>query len=309
MNHVASDLGPLAPGARVALVATAGVIPPDRLDSGVRQLGSWGLEPVTYPSVTATHQQTYLSGPDSVRAADLQQAWCDPAIDAVVVVRGGYGTTRTLDLLDADVMRAAEPKPVYGSSDVTALHEWLAEMLGVRSWFTPMIATSGIIGDDIATAGLHHAMFERWQGQRLTSADAETLVPGLAHGRLIGGNLSLLAATVGARSRERAPHRRHPDEPVIALLEDVGEDTYKYDGYLVTLLRSGWFDGVTGIALGSWAESNLAEVRALVDELLVPIGVPLVWELGFGHGAGAHSVPLGVPARLDADDSPALLLG
>jgi muramoyltetrapeptide carboxypeptidase len=88
----------------------------------------------------------------------------------------------------------------------------------------------------------------------------------------------------------------------------MGEETYRIDGYLMALLRSGWFDGVAGIALGSWLNCGpLDEIRDLCLELLGPLGVPMVWELGFGHGPGAQSVPLGVPATLVVDSDRVVL--
>jgi muramoyltetrapeptide carboxypeptidase len=114
---------------------------------------------------------------------------------------------------------------------------------------------------------------------------------------VIGGNASLLAMTLGARHRPPLDNSGS-----IALLEDVTEETYRIDGYLTSLLRAGWFDGVVGIALGSWqACSPLPEIRALCLELLAPLRVPTVWELGFGHGPAAHSIPLGRVATLVAE--------
>lgn len=109
--------------------------------------------------------------------------------------------------------------------------------------------------------------------------------------------------TLAARTR-----RPVDNTGTIALLEDVDEDAYKIDGYLVALLRAGWFDGVRDIALGSWLRCPGDEIRELCAELLDPLGVPMAWELGFGHCLGAHSVPLGVQALLEASDQPALVL-
>lgn len=82
----------------------------------------------------------------------------------------------------------------------------------------------------------------------------------------------------------------------------MGEETYRLDRYLTQLLRAGWFDGVAGILLGSWADCGpSAEVRALLADRLGGLGVPIVEEFGFGHGAGALTMPLGVRAELDAD--------
>ena len=97
------------------------------------------------------------------------------------------------------------------------------------------------------------------------------------------------------------------------LLEDVTESVYRLDRMLTQLLRSGWFAGVRGIVLGSWAAcGDPAQVRALMLDRLGPLGVPMVEEFGFGHVASSPTLPLGVPVTLDADlgtltfDSPAL---
>lgn len=291
------------PGDRVALVAPAGPAPDHQITAAVDLVLSWGLAPITYPSATAAHERAdYLSGADQVRAADVQQAWCDPDIAAVFCIRGGYGTVRILDLLDREAMAAATPKPVFGSSDITALHEWLREQLGVPTWFTPMLSTGAVLEDKTARDNLRAAVLEPGSVDRWTSDRATTLVAGHAEGTLIGGNLSLLAATVGARSRPPLDN-----SGCLALLEDYTEQTYRIDGYLQTLLRAGWFDGVTGIALGSWAAcSPVEEIHAVCLEVLGPLGIPLVGELGFGHGPAAHSIPLGTSGALFAEPSPYL---
>ena len=293
-----AGLGPLAPGDRVALVSPAGPTPAPVRARAETLLRGWGLVPVAYPGTSASHPRaTYLSGDDRQRARDLEDAWCDPAVAGVFALRGGYGSVRVLDLLDADRMRAARPKPLYGSSDVTALHEWLREELGVGSWFTPMVGSAALLDDEEATASLRAAVLDGLAGRRWSAPAAEVLVPGTAHGTLVGGNVSLLAMTLGARRRRPFDHTG-----TLALLEDVHEETYRIDGYLTSLLRAGWFDGVAGIALGSWQDcSPLPQIRDLCQELLAPLGVPMVWELGFGHGPAAHSLPLGHPATLVAE--------
>ncbi|XTR51789.1 hypothetical protein ACOM2C_17455 [Pseudarthrobacter sp. So.54] len=141
--------------------------------------------------------------------------------------------------------------------------------------------------------------WSRSPGRRYTADAARTLVPGTARGLLTGGNLSLLAMTLGARGGRPVNNTGR-----IGLLEDVTEPPYKIDGMLHSLLRAGWFEGLAGLALGSWQDcGDLAEVEDLCVELLAPLGIPLVWELGFGHGPAAHSIPLGVPATLHAPDA------
>ena len=298
-----ASLGPLWTGAKVALVATSGPPPVEELDRSIALVRQWGLEPIVYPSARATHPRAaYLAGSDAVRAADLQRAWCDTNIDAVFCVRGGYGSVRILDLLDRETLVSAPPKPLFGSSDVTAVHEYWYEQLGVATWFSPMLATAALLDDEAAKSSLHQAIFEPVTGREFSSPTAATIVPGEATGVLSGGNLSLIAMTQGARLRP-------PPSGVgrIVLLEDVAEEPYRIDGMLTQLLRAGWFDTANGIALGSWHEcGDQAEIRALVGELLIPLGIPLVWDLGFGHAPKAHSLPLGIAATLIAGTFPTL---
>lgn len=304
-----AELGPLAPGARVALVAPAGPPPPEQLDRAIELITRWGLEPVPGGHLREKHQRAeYLAGSDADRAADLQNAWCDPSIDAVFCVRGGYGSVRLLGHLELGAMKAARPKPLYGSSDVTAIHEFWFHELRSATWFAPMLATGALLDDDAATENLRQAVFEPWPGRSFTSDAAETLVPGTAQGVLVGGNLSVLAMTLGAE--HRTSDAETDSQPRIGLLEDVTEEPYRIDGFLMSLLRAGWFDSMTAIALGSWLDcGEPLKIKALVSELLAPLGIPVVWELGFGHGAGAQTLPLGVHATLHADDAPRLVIG
>jgi muramoyltetrapeptide carboxypeptidase len=160
------------------------------------------------------------------------------------------------------------------------------------------MAAAAVFTRDADTAEhLRRTLFEPESVQLLTSATAECLVPGRARGVTAGGCLSLLAADRGT------PFARAGFAGTILLLEDVDEDLYALDRLLTQLLRSGALVGVAGIALGSWqnCRPTLAHIRGLMLERLAPLGVPIVWELGFGHGSSSLTVPLGVPAVLDAD--------
>ncbi|MEI5583198.1 MULTISPECIES: S66 peptidase family protein [unclassified Agromyces] len=305
IRRAADVLAPLEPGARVALVATSGPVDPARLDRSMALLRSWGLQPVAYPSASARHPRAdYLAGDDAVRAGDLSTAWCDPSIAAVFCLRGGYGSIRLLDRLDVDRLRSAPPKALFGSSDVTAVHELWNGRLATPTWFGPMLGTDALLEDAVATEGLRRAVFEPLPGREYSSPGTETLVAGTATGRVVGGTLSLLRMTLGSAESDGLDR-----SGAIVLLEDVTEEPYRLDALLSSLLRAGWFEGVAGIALGSWEScGDPSEVRALMLELLGPLGVPLVWDLGFGHCANAHTLPLGIEATLHADGRPRLVV-
>ncbi|AHH97754.1 S66 peptidase family protein [Kutzneria albida] len=287
----------LVPGDTVAVVAPAGPVPEELLTEGVRLLRGWGLDVRVGEHVLDRHEVFgYLAGSDADRAADLQRAWCDPAVSAVLGARGGYGCLRVLDQVDWAAMRAAGPKVFAGSSDLTAVHDAFAAHLDVVTLFAPMIGSAAFTGDPVAAEHLRRTLFEPESVRVLTRPGAGALVGGRCTGFTSGGNASLVVSALGAHD---APP---PPRGAVVLLEDVTEEPYRLDRILTQLLRAGWFEGVAGIALGSWSRcGDLADVRALMADRLGGLGVPVVWELGFGHCPGQLTVPLGVAAELDAD--------
>lgn len=297
----------LAPGARVAVVAPSGPIVEERLQAGLDILRGWDLDPVVTPHVLDRHGELgYLAGSDADRAADLQRAWCDPAVDAVLCARGGYGAQRMVDLLDWDAMRAAGPKVLVGFSDVTTLHQAFATRLGLVTLYGPAAAGADFVKNALAQEHLRATLFAPETVRTLTSR-GPALVPGRACGVTLGGCLSLLATDLGTR------HARGGARDGLLLIEDVGEQPYRVDRMLTQLLRTGWLDGVRGIVLGSWAGCGpYDELRTVLAERLGGLGVPVVEEFGFGHCEGALTMPFGVAAELDAGagtltlDEPAL---
>ncbi len=287
----------LRPGAKVAVVAPSGPVPDDRLDKGLDILRGWGLDPVVMPHVRGRHPRLgYLAASDDDRARDLTDAWCDPQVSAVICARGGYGAQRMADRLDWTAMRSAGPKVFVGYSDVTALHEAFATRMGLATLHGPMAGAVTFLNDGRTQESLRATLFEPESVRTLGLDTARTMVPGRAAGITLGGCASLLAADLGT------PHARTSARGGLLLLEDVGEEDYRLDRILTQLLRSGLLDGVTGIALGSWAECGPYDgIRAVLMDRLGGLGVPVVEELGFGHSETTLTMPLGAGAVLDAE--------
>ncbi|GAA3795191.1 S66 peptidase family protein [Streptomyces chiangmaiensis] len=297
----------LVPGARVAVVAPSGPVPEERLAAGLDILRAWELDPVVAPHVLDRHPDfPYLAGTDAARAADFQAAWCDPDVSAVLCARGGYGGQRMVELLDWDALRAAGPKVLVGFSDITALHEACATRLGLVTLHGPMVSAADFLKNARAQEHLRATLFEP-ESVRTIASPGAALVPGRARGITLGGCLSLLASELGT------PHARSGARGGLLMIEDVGEEAYRIDRILTQLLRSGWLDGVAGIALGSWEQCGPYELlRTVLTDRLGGLKVPVVEEFGFGHGEGALTIPFGVGAELDAEagtltlDEPAL---
>ncbi|GAA2207915.1 LD-carboxypeptidase [Nonomuraea monospora] len=283
----------MRPGDTVAVVSPSGPANAVLLKRGIQRLESLGLKVIAGEHVLARQGLDYLAGDDAARAADLQAAWCDPAVSGVFCSRGGYGAARLLGLLDWDAMREAGPKVLLGSSDITALHNAFAIELGVPTLHGPMAACDVIAGDENGPEpqtweSLRAALF----GTPGTVTGDRVLAPGRAEGVVRGGNLSLIASMCGTRWQPSF-------DGAIAFLEDVGEEPYRIDRMLTQLLQAGVFDGVRGIALGSWVKCG--DPYPVLEDRLKPLGVPIVAGLPVGHGSPQHSVWFNVLGGIDTE--------
>ncbi len=259
-------------------------------------LESWGYRVQIAPH--AFEKEDYLAGSDALRAADLQEAFDDPDVQAVYCSRGGYGCARLMPWLDLDRM-AASGKLFVGFSDITTLHLALNRR-GLPTVYAPMALTFVRERAPWVAESLRAAL----AGESPIPASApagECLVPGVAEGFVTGGCLSLLADSLGTPDPLDARGR-------ILLIEDVDENPHRVDANLTHLRLSGALEGVRGIVVGEMTGTDeksdpsigARSWRVIVRDRLAPLGVPTVWNFPFGHMANMLSLPLGVTARLDA---------
>lgn len=284
----------LRSGARVALVAPAGPVAPERIEASAERCRALGLEPVVFPGAGARHR--FLAGVDALRLADLQAAFNDRSIDAVWALRGGYGTLRILDALDLGRQRT-DPIPFIGFSDNTSLHVRHAAV-GVVSFHGPHP------GGDFppeTEAAFQRVLFtpEAPGALPLRSSDPppRALRAGRVEAPLVGGNLAILASMCGTFHALDA-------RGCILFLEDVGEPAYRIDRMLVQLHGAGVTEGVVGLALGRFTEAPDGDVHPVADvhaELAERLGVPAVADLPFGHLEHNWTLPVGGVAALDGD--------
>ena len=293
---------PLFKGARVALLCASSAVPPERLapaEAAVRELG---LEPVLYPSCYFENRHGYFAANDAQRAAHLNAAFADDSIDGILSIRGGYGAHRILPLLDWDTIRA-HPKYFSGYSDVTALHTAFNQDCGFVTYHTIMPSTEYYqeVGE-YSMNWLKKALFGELTGPLTNPADQpmHTLVGGKAEGPLCGGNLSLLAASLGTPWEIDTRGK-------ILFLEDIGEKTYRVDSMLTQLRNAGKFADCAGIVLGAWTDcppeypEKTLELPEIFEELIAPAGKPTITDLACGHTIPTLALPLGKRVAMDAD--------
>ncbi len=290
---------PLFPGARVALVGPSSAVPADRLAKADAFVCSLGLNPVFYPSCQYANRDGYLAATDAQRAQDIMSAFENPAIDGVWCVRGGYGAHRLLPLLDAAAIRKHR-KWFGGYSDVTALHTLLNQECDLETYHAIMPSTEWA-ADAFSVSALKKALFGGLCGvlEAPEGHAPQTLVPGTARGPLCGGNLSLLAASMGTPWEIDTRGK-------ILFLEDVTEKTYRLDSMLTQLRNGGKFDDCAGVILGYWTDCEpenpdcTLELGEIFRQIIAPAGKPAIFGFACGHSLPTHALPLGRMCALDA---------
>ncbi|HEY0714719.1 MAG TPA: LD-carboxypeptidase [Polyangia bacterium] len=293
----------LASGDVVRIVAPSGPVPRVDLVAGARLLAQ--RYRVRYDPATLFRSEGYLAGSDEQRLAELEAALSDPVVKAVFLARGGYGLLRILPFIDR-ARFAAQPKPIIGFSDGTALLA-LAATAGVASIHGPVVAQLAKVpqADRDALFGL----LER-PGQGLLLSELASIIPGRVQGRLIGGNLEVFSRLIGT------PFLPDPTGAIL-FIEDVGERPYRVDRLITHLDLAGIFDAVSGVVVGDFkdcrepANSRTPDsplVEAVLEERLGRLPIPVAFGGKFGHGESNAPLPYGTLVELDTRQEALLAL-
>ena len=247
----------------------------------------------------------YLSGTDEVRARDVNAMFRDPEVDAIVCVRGGYGTTRILDLLDYDAIRE-NPKIFAGYSDITAMHIAILEQCGLATFHAPMAVSdwsSGPLDDFSCECMMRVLGCAQPAGELCNAPDypaRKTVNPGQAEGLLVGGNLMLMASSLGTPYELNAKDR-------ILYIEEIGEKTYSIDRMLTQLRLAGKFDECAGVIFGDFKNCPIEyehyglTIEEIIRDVVAPCKKPIFTGVQCGHCTPKLTLPHGVRCRMDAD--------
>ncbi len=293
-----------------ATIAVAAPASPPQARSGIEQATAYfearGHRVLFGPNHRKVHG--YLAGTDAERAADLEWALTEPGIDMVLTLCGGYGTARLHDLIDWGAL--SEPRIVCGYSDITALHLALEAHAGWVSFYGPnflrFTREKGHYQLTGETENWFHRAFKPEPLGRVFEDPKNpyvlTVGEGLAEAPLVGGNLTLLCASIGT------PYEVQTDGCIV-MVEDLNTEPYLVDTALNHLIRAGKLEKAAGFVFGTdvnlnyqtvpeGPESTLS-VEEMLDELIAPLGIPAIANVPVGHGKHMATMPLGVTARLD----------
>ena len=254
-----------------------------------------GFEPVYAQNIF--DRDIYFAGSVERRTHEFQEFWRREDIAALICVRGGYGSNYLLEKLDYSAF-AARPKILLGCSDITSLLTAIHDRTGLIGFHGPMVAK------DIADGTFDEASWQsalqgasNWQVQ---TAGVEVLRTGKAAGRLYGGCLSMLVASLGT------PFEIQTDDAIL-FIEDIGEKPFRIDRMLVQLRLAGKLERVRGFVFGEMLDcappkGETYTLQQVIMRVLAPYNVPIVYGLKSGHvTSGNITLPIGVQAELAAE--------
>ena len=278
----------------IGVIAPAG---PGALDTqkAMQWMRTRGYALKVFPGVY--EKDGYLAGSDDVRLNDLHAAFADPEVDAIICLRGGYGTPRLLDRIDYDLL-SRHAKPFVGYSDITALHLAISRYAGFVTFHGPMLNADLLGGKQAPTEA---SLFSLLRGQ-LTAGSVlahpvayplTTLEPGIAQGRLLGGNLSMIAATMGTPFEIDA-------DGIILFIEDINEPLYRIDRLLTHLRLAGKLSRLRGVLVGDVAGVERDALARLLKQTFAPFAIPVLAGWRSGHCDPNLSLPMGALVTLDA---------
>ena len=270
------------------------------LNKGLTKLKELGFNVSFGECVRKMRTKGYLAGSDTERAAELNEAFGDESVDAVFCVEGGYGALRILPLLDYEVMKS-HPKIFLGYSDITALHIAMNHKAELVTFHGPVICSE------------FSAYTEKWLLRAITEPEPlgeiqnpaegpfiKIINEGEASGELVGGNLSLIVKTLGTPYEIDTRNR-------ILVMEDTEEAPYRIDGYLAQLSLANKLKDAAGLVVGEMTKYELKDSRPsltlwdVFQDHIGSTGTPAIYGLCFGHGTHHVTLPLGVRAKLDAN--------
>jgi muramoyltetrapeptide carboxypeptidase len=295
----------LIPGDTIAIVSPAS----PSLTTIHQERGIEALERLGYRVVIAKHandKHLLFAGNEKDRAGDINAAFRDKSVQAIICMQGGCGTSQILPFIDFPSI-AKNPKIFIGYSDITALQIAIFNATGLVTFYGPMVATDFGKGlTKYKIKNLLHVLTEEKRANELKNPASKkiiTLSPGTAEGQLAGGCLSIVVSTLGTK------HEIDTKDKIL-FFEDIDEKPHRIDRYLTHLIQAGKLQQARGIIFGTFTKCEYLSrdtyykfgvtVLDMIRERIVPLGIPAIYGLQFGHVTNKLTIPFGGRATLDA---------
>lgn len=294
---------------RLKADSTIGVVAPagPYSDEGVFRKALESIQMLGFNIVlgSSVHKKDgYLAGSDYDRAEDINSFFCRTDIDGIICLRGGYGTLRILNKIDFKAIKK-NPKVFVGYSDITAIHIAIKNKCNMVTFHGPMLYSDfGKEMDNYSRCSFLRAVTTSDPYGELKNPEGtekiKVLLPGSATGKMVGGNLTVIISTIGT------PYEINTRDKML-LMEEVGEEPYRVDRMLTQLLLCGKLQECSGIILGQWTrcspeepEKSLSLIEVFYDRLS-SLGIPILYNVAFGHEKTKATIPLGVKGTITGD--------
>ena len=283
-------------GDTIAVVAPASPLARrEGFERGIHALERMGFR--TRFSERIFESSQYLAGDDQARAEELMQAFEDPSIQAIIALRGGYGCSRLIPVLDEKRLRR-HPKIFMGFSDLTTLFLFFRRRFRWITVHGPMAASLTLSETSPDQANhLFSLLTDPDYRPILRLPQLESWNPGTAEGELAGGCLSIITASIGT------PYEIQTEGKIL-FLEDQGEPPYRLDRMLTHLSLAGKLQSIAGVILGNFldCEPDRSDYSSsdTLREILAKLNVPVLANFPAGHGNDNWAIPLGTRIQIDA---------
>lgn len=292
----------LSPGDTIGIMCPSGYMPAEKSSTCIHILKEWGYR--VKEGNTIKSQYHYFSGTDEERLSDLQQMLDDNEVKAILFARGGYGITRIVDKINFKKF-AKRPKWIVGYSDITLLHSHIFKQYKISTLHAPMAAAFNDGGyENPYILSLKNALAGEKTNIHLPYHPLNK--KGQAVGKLIGGNLSLLAHITGTKSQVKMKGK-------ILFLEDIGEYIYHIDRMMYQLKRSGQLEELSGLIIGGFTDMKDTiipfgkDVYQTISDLVKDYSYPVCFNFPVGHQTENFALKMGVEHHLFVEENHVLL--
>ncbi|MBW4614503.1 MAG: LD-carboxypeptidase [Desmonostoc vinosum HA7617-LM4] len=284
-------------GDTVGLIAPAGIVDANDLEAAKESLLKLGLK--VKQGAHILDRYGYLAGKDADRAKDVNAMFSDRSVKAIIAMRGGWGCSRILPLINYPLIRS-HPKIFMGYSDITSLLLAITARSRVITFHGPVaLSTWNQFTVDYLKQILFNGEAVTMQNLNSNEVAVEIVAPGKARGRLVGGNLSVLSAMVGS------PYLPSWNKSIL-FIEEIGEDVYRVDRMLTQLKTAGILNQLVGFIFGQCTDCQLGDepsfslMQVLQDHIL-PLNIPAWYGSMIGHVKDKFTLPIGLQVEIDAN--------
>jgi len=296
--------GVLQKGDTIGIVAPSGPVNREKFEAGIARLRELGFNPIFSESIF--NRELFFAGGVRRRVDELHEMFRLPEVKAIICARGGYGSNHLLPHLNLGLI-AQNPKIFCGYSDLTTLLTYLHDTTGLVGFHGPMLSKDFACADGVHSGSFSYASTgqSQWSITRSDSPTLTGIATGVADGKLYGGCLSLLVASLGT------PYELQTAGTIL-FLEDLGEWPYRIDRMLMHLRYAGKLEKVRGVVFGEMLECAAPPdsdytLQDVIARSLGDLNIPIAFGLRSGHvSAGNVTLPIGVRARLNVSNKVSL---